>query len=243
VAKQGEIDYLSRGGPEAQAHALGKPFTAEECGALLADLGGVMAALPAPPARILDLGCGSGWTSVMLARRGYSVVGQDLAPDMIALAERNRDAAGLANLTFRTCDYEELGYREEFDGAVFYDALHHAVDPAAALASAFRALKPGGVLVTLEPGEGHSRSLAAREAMRVYGVTERDMPPALVARYARQAGFRDAQAFATPRTWMSLHLAGAKPRGWWREVRGWLAEGWLALVRRHRHGALVVLRK
>jgi len=26
-------------------------------------------------------------------------------------------------------------------------------------------------------------------------------------------------------------------------VRGWLAEGWLALVRRHRHGALVVLRK
>ena len=240
MAKQGEIEYLARGGPATSEHARGKPFTDDGCGYLLADIGGVLGCLPPPPARVLDLGCGSGWTSVMLARRGYAVVGQDIAPDMVALAEANRAAAGLSNLSFVAADYESLAFRECFDAALFYDSLHHAVDPAAAIASAFRALRPGGVLITVEPGEGHARSQAALAAVQAFDVTERDMPPATVRALGIAAGFREARIFATPRTLLSLHLAAGTRRA---ALRAWLVHGWLALVRGHRHGALVVLRK
>jgi SAM-dependent methyltransferase len=240
LAKQGEIEYLARGGASTIEHARGKPFTDEGCGFLLADLGGVMSRLPPPPARILDLGCGSGWTSVMLARRGYEVVGQDIAGDMVALAEANRAAAGVSNLRFVVADYEAFDADGSFDGALFYDSLHHAVDPAAAMATAFRALRPGGVLVTVEPGHGHARSAAALAAVQAFDVTERDMPPSLVRTLGLAAGFRDASVFPTPRTLLSLHLAQA---GRGAALRAWLAQGWLTFVRGHRHGALVVLRK
>ena len=42
-----------------------------------------MGFLPDPPARILDMGCGGGWTSIFFAKRGYEVVGQDISQDMI----------------------------------------------------------------------------------------------------------------------------------------------------------------
>ena len=246
MSKQGEIEYLSKGGPAGREHARGKPFTeGDDCGLLLADFGAVLTVLPPPPARALDLGCGTGWTSVMLARRGYEVVGQDIAPDMIALAESNRAEAGLANLGFVVSDYESRPFREEFDVAVLVDALHHAVDPAAAIAGAWRALRPGGVLVTVEPGEGHSRSEVSRRAMAQFDVTERDMPPALVIELGRKAGFRDAAVFPTGRSLASLNYR-AQPPGWWPAGAGlyrWLSLGWVGLVKRYAFGAMVVLRK
>lgn len=63
-----------------------------------------MKLLPPPPARVLDLGVGSGWTSEMLARCGYRVVGLDIAPDMIAIARRR--ITGSLDLRFEVCDYE-----------------------------------------------------------------------------------------------------------------------------------------
>ena len=53
-------------------------------------MGIIMQLLPATPARVLDLGCGTGWTSTFLALRGYTVVGQDIAPDMLSLARANQ---------------------------------------------------------------------------------------------------------------------------------------------------------
>lgn len=244
MAKQGEIEYLARLGPEGVVHALGKPFSDAQCAAMLADVAGILMMLPAPPARMLDLGCGSGWTSVMLARRGYEVVGQDIAPDMIALAERNREQARAAGLSFVVADYEALQFRDEFDAALFYDSLHHAVDPLAALASAWRALRPGGILVTVEPGAGHAATEAARSAIAQFDVTERDMPPSLVASLGREAGFADVRVFPMPKTLAALHY-GAPP-GWWpgpAALYAWAASTWVTIARRGHYGGLVVLRK
>src|SRR5579864_2184272 len=96
----------------------------------------ILALLPPPPARLLDLGCGTGWTSVFFARAGYEVVGLDISPDMIEQAEANRERARLDRLDFTVCDYEAMAFAGEFDAAVFYDALHHAVDEGAAVAGA-----------------------------------------------------------------------------------------------------------
>jgi SAM-dependent methyltransferase len=198
MPKQAEIQYLQQIGTAGVEHALGKPWTNPDCGTTLTAIGTIMTLLPPPPGRLLDLGCGSGWTSVMFAQRGYSVVGQDLAPDMIDLANENKRRSGLGHLGFVVADYEVLDYRDEFDGAVFFDALHHAENETAALASAYRALKPGGTLITHEPGEGHAVHPASVAAMQRFGVTERDMPPRHIMRVAREIGFRGAICYPLP---------------------------------------------
>ena len=58
--------------------------------------------LPPPPARVADLGCGTGTLSVLLAEAGYAVDGVDFAPEMVARARAK--AAGLAGVTFTVAD-------------------------------------------------------------------------------------------------------------------------------------------
>jgi SAM-dependent methyltransferase len=189
MAKQGEIDYLRLAGDEHAVHAFNKPFSDERCGQLFLDLGIMLSLLPQPPARVLDLGVGTGWTSTLLGKRGYDVVGQDIANDMIDLAELNKKRYEVETLRFIVSDYENMGFKGEFDAAVFYDCLHHAVDEVAALKAVYDALKPGGICLTFEPGVGHSQSPESIRAMELYGVTERDMPPELIVEGALKVGF------------------------------------------------------
>jgi len=198
MPKAGELTYLQKLGPAGRRHALDKPFSDPLCWRYLIDIGAILSLLPPPPARLLDLGAGSGWTSVFYARRGYDVVGQDLAADMIELALENKRRYEIENLRFVQGDYESMPFDEEFDCATFYDALHHAEDERSAIASVYRALKPGGVCITLEPGEGHGADPSSLEVVRTFGVTERDMPPHLIIAAGRAAGFETFEVFPPP---------------------------------------------
>ncbi|MCW2366815.1 SAM-dependent methyltransferase [Sphingobium sp. B7D2B] len=192
MSKQAEQGYLSLIGEAGRTHSLEKPFSNHDCGLTLASIGSVMTLMPPVPAMVLDLGCGSGWTSVFFAKHGYHVVGQDIAEDMIELANMNKAASNLGDeLMFVESDYEDLPHVDLFDCAVFFDSLHHAENTEAALRSAYTALKPGGVLVTHEPGDGHSTAPWSVQAMEIYGVTERDMPPRVIMDHARRVGFTD----------------------------------------------------
>jgi ubiquinone/menaquinone biosynthesis C-methylase UbiE len=73
-----------------------------------------MSPLPPPPARLLDLGCGAGWTSCFYARRGYEVTGQDIAEDMIYNANEKENREGTNNVRFVVCDYESMDFESEF---------------------------------------------------------------------------------------------------------------------------------
>ena len=195
MAKQGEIEYLETIGEDGRRHAAGKPFSDQECGLYLARFGQVMAHLPPPPARILDLGCGTGWTSAFLAQRGYDVVGVDIAPDMIEIAKQAAEDLKLTQLEFIVGDYESVGFEDEFDGAVFFDSLHHAEDERAALSCAYRALRPGGICVVSEPGVGHHETPESKLAIESFNVTEKDMPPQLVISLARDIGFSQSRTY------------------------------------------------
>ena len=244
MSKAGEIAYLKRIGEAGSAHAAAKPFSDPNCAGYLAELAAVMALLPDLPATVLDLGCGTGWTSRFLAKRGYHVTGIDIAEDMIAVAEAQRAAEGVEALRFLACDYETLGIAGEYDAAVFFDALHHSEDERAAIRAAFGALKPGGVCVVSEPGKGHARSPDAVSAREKYGVTERDMPPARVIAAGKAAGFR---AFAVHPHAMGIHKTlFAKPAGIGLRrllrfgiVRA-LATAAVALWRKHASGIVVM---
>lgn len=233
--KRGEREYFRRLGEEGLRHALGKPFTDPKCAEYLADMGVLMALLPPPPARGLDLGCGTGWTSIFLARRGYEVTAIDISPEAIEAARLHSREQRLTGLDFICADYEELTYHEEFDFAVFYDALHHAHDDPAAIASAYRALKPGGLLVTFEPGLGHHLAESSRRAVELYQVHEKEMPPDRIARMARDAGFSSCTVLPSAHDLWSLVYRPADG------VKSSLS-GWLERLRRCYYVVRIVLR-
>jgi SAM-dependent methyltransferase len=131
-----------------------------------------------------------------LARRGYRVVATDVAPDAIRLARETPMFQQGDVPEFRVADSEALGFDFEFDAVVFFDSLHHAVDEQAALRSAYRALKPGGVCIALEPGRGHHAK--SRKTEGEFDVTEKDMPPSYIWRLGRKAGFVRAQFYPAP---------------------------------------------
>jgi len=188
--KAGEKAYYARLGPEGRQHARDKPFSDAHCGKYLCNLGALLLMMEPPPQAVLDFGCGTGWSSLFLARAGYEVTGVDISADAIAAAQALAAESGLTRARFLAADYEGFQADRVFDTVLFYDALHHAEDEQAAVDAAYRALKPGGVMFAFEPGRGHGRSAQARHAVATYGVHEKDMPPAYVWQLGRRAGFR-----------------------------------------------------
>lgn len=194
MSLRGEIEYLCTIGAAGKEHAQNKPFSDELCGLYLQQIGAVMLLLPPPPATLLDIGCGTGWTSYFLARRGYTVTGIDIAPEMIHCAQE-KYSSQCDSLTFETHNYEEKYAKEQYDNVLFFDALHHAEDEAKALQTAYTALKPGGTCVIAEPGKGHHKKPHSIHAIKEYGVTEKEMPPYYVKRIAKSIGFREAKIY------------------------------------------------
>lgn len=194
--KQGEKEYYRKLGPDGIWHAINKPFSDIDCGKYLIHLGVIFKILPPPPARLLDLGCGTGWTTEFFAKRGYECVGVDISEDAIEYAKQYHSLEGKIN--YYVMDYENLQFNNKFDIVIFYDSLHHAEDEFIALKSAYNALVPGGYVITLEPGIGHSITKTSRDAVKLYNVNEKDMPPAKIVSIAKKIGFRKFRMYNSP---------------------------------------------
>ncbi len=117
---------------------------------------------------------------------------------MIFHANRNREAARLDNLSFLESDYETLDFENEFDCAVFFSSLHHAVNEGLAVHRAFQALRSGAVCLASEPGKGHHVDPHTIEVVRKFQVTEKEMPPKRIVNLGRRAGFRRFHVYVSP---------------------------------------------
>jgi SAM-dependent methyltransferase len=138
---------------------------------------------------ILDLGCGSGWTSLLLARAGYEVVGVDIAERMVEVA-RARSIQENASASFHVADMEELELeRRDFNGVLLFDCLHHCPRYDRVLQRAWEHLTPGGWLLLFETTWLHRYSPHARKTTEQYGVTELGFSRGQLKRALRQAGF------------------------------------------------------
>jgi SAM-dependent methyltransferase len=193
--KQAEIDYPHEIGEEGREWLRTKPFRHDPfvTARLLIDFAHVLQILELHPGMsLVELGCGPGWMTRFAARHGLHAEGYDIAPEMIAiareLAEREAPEA-----VFEVGDMETLELGHRFDAALLYDALHHSPHADRVLASAHRALKPGGRLLLVEPNWKHR--FQGRGAHAEYGVTEMGYSPRHLKRLLREAGFTEIDRF------------------------------------------------
>jgi ubiquinone/menaquinone biosynthesis C-methylase UbiE len=101
--------------------------------------------------RILDAACGPGLLSTALSPRAQQVVSVDLTSEMLRVARRRRDDAGLGNVLFARSLVEQLPFAPAcFDAAVLRLALHHFDRPDTALRSLRAVLRPGARLALLD---------------------------------------------------------------------------------------------
>ena len=99
--------------------------------------------------KVLDLGCGTGRTSIPLARAGLSVVGLDLSAEMLTVATRKASAARV-HVDFERGNMCELRFAAEtFDAVVSTLALMHLPESARlpVFLEVARVLRPGGKFV------------------------------------------------------------------------------------------------
>jgi 2-polyprenyl-3-methyl-5-hydroxy-6-metoxy-1,4-benzoquinol methylase len=119
-------------------------------------LGGMVERLRAG-ARVADVGCGHGASTILMARAfpASQFVGIDYHADSIATADRRAREASVDNLRFEVATAKDYGGRN-FDLVCFMDCLHDLGDPLGALVHARHALKPDGKVMLVEPYAGDS---------------------------------------------------------------------------------------
>ncbi len=147
--------------------------------------------------RALDVGCGGGILSESLARAGASVLGIDLAAEVINVAKLHALESGV-QLEYAVIGAEELALKQPgaFDLVTCMELLEHVPDPGATLAALAAAVKPGGdVIVSTLNRKPAAFAVAIVGAEYVANILPRGtheylkfIRPAELARWARAAG-------------------------------------------------------
>ena len=169
-------------------------------------LGMIQAMRVRPGGRVLDVGCGPGWTAEILAGLGYDVDGLEPAADMIAIARerldgflRNHRIEPAPAVRFHCSTLEDLDLEDgTFDGILCRASLHHVIDEEAGMARCFRLLRPGGVLGISEGAwmPGHRASEAELdEEMRRYGTLENPFTTEYLDHLLERHGFKNVERY------------------------------------------------
>jgi 2-polyprenyl-3-methyl-5-hydroxy-6-metoxy-1,4-benzoquinol methylase len=167
-----------------------------------------------PPARVADLACGTGWSSIAMAQ-AYPLIGVDgfdLDADAIQAARRNAQETDLADrVTFTVADASGPGVSGQYDLVTIIEGLHDMSRPADALRVARGMLRePGCVIVADELVEEEFTAPASLEEQYHYAwsvvaclpavmgdpdtaATGAVMRPATLRRFALEAGFQSLE--------------------------------------------------
>jgi ArsR family transcriptional regulator len=139
-----------------------------------------------PPLVVADLGAGEGLLSELLARRCKKVIAVDNSEKIVEFGAAKARKNGLKNLEFRQGDLQNPPIEaNSVDLVILSQALHHAENPATALRSAHKILKPGGQILLLDLLKHHFDKAHELYGDRWPGFAESDLH-----RWLEEAGFK-----------------------------------------------------
>jgi 2-polyprenyl-3-methyl-5-hydroxy-6-metoxy-1,4-benzoquinol methylase len=107
---------------------------------------------------VLDLGCGNGSFSALLHSQGFSVAGCDASISGLALARQAHP-----NVNFFEHDISNplpADHAGPYDSVVSLEVIEHLLLPRQLVVSAYKALRPGGVLIVSTPFHGYCKNVA-----------------------------------------------------------------------------------
>jgi 2-polyprenyl-3-methyl-5-hydroxy-6-metoxy-1,4-benzoquinol methylase len=170
-----------------------------------------------PPARIADIGCGAGWSSIGIAQAypRVQVDGFDLDEPSIDLAWANaREANMNGRLKFQALDAGDRSLAGQYDLVTAFECVHDMSDPVGVLRSMRRLISDNGAVIIMDERVGDTFTPGGNEVeWMMYGwsvlhclpVGMVDQPSAetgtvmragTVRRYAKEAGFRDVEVLS-----------------------------------------------
>jgi protein-L-isoaspartate O-methyltransferase len=170
----------------------------------------VHARLSSPGARVADVACGEGWSTIAIARAypNARVDGIDLDAPAIEQARRNAAETDVADrVTFHSRDAADPALEGAFDLVTIFEAVHDLSQPVAVLGAARRLLAPGGTMVVMDervaeqftaPGDDLERFMYGFSVLVCLPNSMAESPsvgtgtamrPATLERYALDAGF------------------------------------------------------
>jgi SAM-dependent methyltransferase len=104
-----------------------------------------------PPLRVADLGCGEGYLTIEASRWASRVIAVDRSPAVLERARGLATRRRVRNVIWKRGELERLPLKDaSVDVALLSQALHHASDPAIAMAEAVRIVVPGGRVLILD---------------------------------------------------------------------------------------------
>lgn len=163
---------------------------------------------------IVDVACGTGWSTISLARAypHATLVGVDLDDDSIVLARRNAQTAGLSDrIRFEVRDAADVTIDGEVALVTVFEAIHDMAHPVAALSAIRRLAGPSGDVIVVDervadeftaPGDEIERLMYCFSVLHCLpvGMTEPDsagtgtvMRTTTFRDYAVEAGFGDVE--------------------------------------------------
>lgn len=167
-----------------------------------------------PPARIADIGCGAGWSSIgmALAYPKVYVDGFDLDEASIGIAQKNAEHAGVAKrVIFQVRDAGDPKLAGRYDLVSAFECIHDMSNPVAALRAMRSLAGDSGIVLVVDERVGEKFSAKGNEVdWMMYGwsilhclpvgmaeqpsaATGTVMRPDTLRRYAQEAGFRDIE--------------------------------------------------
>ena len=205
----GYKDYGWKTAAASHMHVRFMPFVFEFAGLL------------PPGARVLDVGCGNGFTCGEFLKRGYRVVGVDLSSEGITIA-RQKYAAGRFEVLAADANVLENLKEGPFDLVVSTEVVEHLYDPRAYASGCWAALKRGGRFICTTPYHGYLKNLV----LALAGKWDEHANPlwdgghiklwsrATLTQLLIETGFQNPQfrgAGRLPYLWMTMVMAVDKP--------------------------------
>jgi ArsR family transcriptional regulator len=155
-----------------------------------------------PPLVVADLGAGEGLLSELLARRSKKVIAVDNSEKIVEFGAAKAKKNNLKNLEFRLGDLQNPPIdANSVDVVILSQALHHAEEPAKAIAAAYKMLKPHGQILILDLAKHNFE-----KARELYGDRWPGFPESDLHRWLEEAGFKKVEISVVAREEQPPHF-------------------------------------